>query len=56
MFVFCVSDVAHIGMGGYSKIGINSVFTSVVFTLDDKLLNLLRFVRTALPLFFTLVQ
>ena len=56
IFIFGVSDAAHIGIAGYSKTGISSVLTRVLFNLGDEFLNLLKFVRTALPSFLMFTQ
>ena len=38
-FLFWCCDAAHIGIGGYSRMGINSVFTKVVLILVDRFLK-----------------
>lgn len=53
---FWMFEIEHSGISGYFRIGISRVFTSVVLVLVGRLLNLLSFVSTVLPLFLAMLQ
>lgn len=55
IFLFCVKEAIHIGIVGYVSTGINKVLIKVVFSVGVKLLNLLSWDKTPLPLFIVFV-